>query len=107
MGNFTKSFKCADFRKVFISTGIIFETLGSSYRSGPPEMALGKRFLKIYNKFTGDHPCRSVISVKFQNNFIEITLRHECSPVNFLHIFRTTFPKNTGGGLFLKVRYAL
>ena len=24
-------------------------------------------------------------------NFIEITIRHGCSPVNFLHIFRTSF----------------
>ena len=28
-------------------------------------------------------------------------LRHECSPVNLLHIFRTPFPKNTSGRLFL------
>ena len=28
-------------------------------------------------------------------NFIEITLRRGCFPVNFLHIFRTRFPKNT------------
>ena len=34
-------------------------------------------------------------------NFIEITLLHGCSPVNLLHIFRTTFPKNTSGGLLL------
>ena len=34
-------------------------------------------------------------------NFIEITLRRGCSPVNLLHIFRTTFPKNTSGGLLL------
>ena len=34
-------------------------------------------------------------------NFIEITLRHGCSRVNFLHIFRTPFPKNTSEGLFL------
>ena len=33
----------------------------------------------------------------------EITLRHGCSPVNLLHIFRTSFPKITSGGLFLKV----
>ena len=33
---------------------------------------------------------------------IEITLRHWCSPVNLLHLFRTPFPKNTSGGLFLK-----
>ena len=35
--------------------------------------------LKICSKFTGEHPCRSVI---------EITLRHGCSPVNLLHNFR-------------------
>ena len=32
-------------------------------------------------------------------NFIEIALRHGCSPVNLLHIFRTPFPKNTSGWL--------
>ena len=26
---------------------------------------------------------------------IEITLRHGCSPVNLLHIYRTPLPKNT------------
>ena len=26
-----------------------------------------------------------------QSNFIETTLRHGCSPVNLLHIFRTPF----------------
>ena len=30
----------------------------------------------------------------FNSNFIEITLWHGCYPVNLLHIFRTTFPKN-------------
>ena len=34
-------------------------------------------------------------------NFIEITLRHSCFPVNLLHVFKTTFPKNTYEGLFL------
>ena len=33
----------------------------------------------------------------------EITLRHGCSPVNLLHIFRTPFLKNTSGRLLLKV----
>ena len=36
---------------------------------------------------------------------VEITFRHECSPVcshvNLLHIFRTTFPENSPGGLLL------
>ena len=35
-------------------------------------------------------------------NFIEITLRHGCSPVNLLHIFRTPFSKNTSGWLLLQ-----
>ena len=34
-------------------------------------------------------------------NFIETALRHERSPVNLLHIFRTPFPKNTSGRLLL------
>ena len=39
-----------------------------------------------------------------QSNFIEITLRHGCSPVNLLHIFRTPFPNNTSGRLLLVLR---
>ena len=34
-------------------------------------------------------------------NFIEITLRHGCSPVNLLYIFRTPFTKNTSERLLL------
>ena len=34
-----------------------------------------------------------------KSNTIEITLRHRCSPVNLLHIFRTPFFKNTFGRL--------
>ena len=30
-----------------------------------------------------------------------IALRHGCSSVNLLHFFRTLFPKNTSGWLFL------
>ena len=46
-------------------------------------------------QITGEHPYKGAISIKLQRNFIEITLRHGCSPVNLLHIFRTSFPKNT------------
>ena len=53
---------------------------------------------QIYRK----HPCWSAISIKLQSNFIEITLRHGCSTVNLLHIFRTPFLKNTFGWLLLK-----
>ena len=71
------------------------------YRSSRPEVFLEKGILKICSKFTGGHPCRSVISIKLQNSFIEIPLRHGCSPVNLLHIFRTPFLRNTSGWLLL------
>ena len=66
-------------------------------------MFLEKDFLKICSKFTGEHPCRSVISIKLQSNFIEIALRHGCSPVSLLYIFRTPFPRNTSGWLLLNI----
>ena len=64
----------------------------SLYRNCPLGTLLGKGVLKICSKFTGEYPCQSVISIKLQSNFIEITLRHGCSPVNFLHVFRPPFP---------------
>ena len=50
---------------------------------------LVKSVLKICFKFTGEHPCRRVVSITLLCKFIEITLRHGCSPVNLLYIFRT------------------
>ena len=50
-------------------------------------------------QLTGEHPCRSLISIKFQSS--KITLRHGCSPVNLQHIFRMSFCKNTYRGLLL------
>ena len=67
----------------------------------PSRGVLKKGVLKIYSKFTREHPCRSAISVKFQSNFSEIALRHGRSPINLLYIFRTPFPKNTSDGLLL------
>ena len=51
--------------------------------------SLAKGVLKTCSKFTGEHPWWGVISIKLLSIFIEITLQHECSPVNLLHIFRT------------------
>ena len=72
-----------------------------SSRSSRPEVFLVKSVLNICNKLTEEHLCRSVISIKLLCNIIEITLRHGCSPVNLLHIFRTPFPRNTSGWLLL------
>ena len=64
-------------------------------RSSHPEVFLEKGVLKICSKFTGEHP--------WTFNFIEIALRHGCSTVYLLHIFRTSFPKNTSEGLLLSI----
>ena len=61
-------------------------------------MLLEKGVLKIGSKFTGEHPCRSAIS-ELQSNFIEITLRHGCSPANLVYNFGTPFLKSTSGWL--------
>ena len=52
-----------------------------------PEVFLGKDVLKICSRFTGEHSCQSVIPIKLQSNFIEITLPYGCSPVNLRDIF--------------------
>ena len=40
------------------------ENLITNYRSSLPEVFLGKRVLKIWSKFTGEHPCRSANLLK-------------------------------------------
>ena len=72
-----------------------------SSRSSHPEVFLGKGVLKICSKFTGEHQWRSVISIKLESNFIEIALRHGCSPANLMHIFRIRFLKNSSEELLL------
>ena len=63
-----------------------------------------KDILKICSKFTGKHPCQSTISIKLLSNFIEITLRYGCFPINLLHISGTPFPKNTSERLLLSIK---
>ena len=58
-------------------------------RSSPPEVFLGKGVLKICSKFTGEHPCRTVISIKLQRT--PLWNKERQRP-----------PKNTSGGLPLK-----
>ena len=38
-------------------------------------------------------------------NFIVITLRHECSPVNLLHNFHKPLRKKISGGLLLSLAF--
>ena len=86
---------------IFLFTWSQLASVDCIARSSPPLVFLRKAVLKICSKVTGEQPYRSVISIKLQNNFIEITLQRVCSPVNLLHIFRTLFHKNTYGGLLL------
>ena len=63
------------------------------FKCNPLKVFSGKDVLKTCGKFTGEHPCRKVISIKLQKNFLEIKLRHGCSPVNLLfseHLFIRT-----------------
>ena len=72
-----------------VVTSIVF----LMFKSSRAEVFWGKGVLRICSKLVGEHLSRSVISIKFQSNFIETTLRHGCSP----------FPKNTSGWLLLNV----
>ena len=77
----------------------IYQQIGG--RSSRPVVLLRKSVLKTYSKFKGEHPCWSAISIKLQSKFIEIALQHGYSPANWLHIFRTPFPRNTSDWLLL------
>ena len=94
---------CANIMKVLMETWhkvLITENKKTLFRSSHLEVFLWKGVLKICSKFT-EHPCQSAISIKLLCNFIEITLRHGCSPVNLMHIFRTPFHRNTSWWLLL------
>ena len=105
--NFTK-FNNADWRDFsypeFLA-GISFCLRILTYRSNHPKVLLRKGVLKIYSKFILEHPYRSAISIKLFCSFIEIALRHGCSPANLLHTFRTPFHKNTYGWLLLSYNF--
>ena len=64
-----------------------------------PAVFLGIGVPKICSKFTREHPCRGMISIKMPCNVIELAHQYGCSPANLLHIFRTTLHKDTYGEL--------
>ena len=57
-------------------------------RSSPSEVYLGKGVLKLCSKFTGEHSCH-------KGEHFGLS-----SPVNLLHIFRTTFPKISSASVY-------
>ena len=66
-----------------------------NFKSSSPDVFLEKGILEVQSKFTGERLCRSAISINLFCHFIEIILRHGCSPLNLLHILRAPFSKNT------------
>ena len=58
-----------------------------------------RRNVSIMKTNLGLVPTSAIILIALQSNFIENTLQHGCALVNFEQISRTTFPKNTSGGL--------
>ena len=61
-------------------------------------------FIKVARKRCSENMqqiYRRTFMPKCDFNFIEIALRHGCSPVNLLHIFKTPFPRNTSCWLLL------
>ena len=80
---------------------VILQSKPSKDIGSPPEVFLGKDVLEICSKFTGEHPCRSVMSMIWKWTLLRHIYRHGCSPVNLLHIFRALFLEDTFGGLLL------
>ena len=76
-----------------------FAVFLKSYRNSPPYVFWEKEVLKKCSKFTGEPPCRSVISIKLFCKFTEITVRHGCFPLNLLHIFRVPFLDHPWGNV--------
>ena len=94
--NQSTDFQCVLNTWVLHAENIVFNTpnINKNFKSSPPEVFL--RELKICRKYTGVHPC--------DFNKVAKQLRHGCSPVNLLHIFRTPFPMNTSGGMLLELK---
>ena len=79
------------------------ENMQQIYRRTPmPKDDFNKVALQLYWNHTSAWVATLLKShFDMDCNFIEIALRHGCSPVNLLHIFRTPFLKNTSERLLL------
>ena len=86
------------FLRIHQRRSTILETSNKSQKQPPrgvPRKRCSENMQQIYRR-TPMPKC------DLQSNFIEIALRHGCSPVNLLHIFRSPFPENTSERLLLK-----
>ena len=74
-------------------------------RSSHPSKRCSENMQQIYRKTAIPSDLNKVAKqlylIKLQSNFIEITLRHGYSPLNLLHIFRTSFTRNASEWMLL------
>ena len=87
----------AIYRSLFIT--VYVDDICTTYRSSQQEVFLEKGALKICNKFKGEHPCRSVISIKLLWNHASAWV-FSCK---FAAYYQNTFFKNTSGRLLLNI----
>ena len=78
--------------------------INSKSQKQPSRGVLSKRCSENMQQIYRRTPMPKCDFNKVACNFIEITLRHGCFPVNLLHIFGTPFLKNTSGRLLLQLR---
>ena len=81
--------------------GFQLGTYWRCYQKQPSRGVFIKRCFENMQQMYRGAPIPKFDFNKVQNNFFEIILRHWCSPVNLLLIFRIPFPKNTSEGLLL------
>ena len=73
--------------------GMLHSNETSIVRSSHSKMFLRKGVLKIYSKLTGEHPCRSAISIKLQSRnasgrlLLKFWHQRKIFPLKFLWIF--------------------
>ena len=79
------------------------------FRGSHPEVFLGKGVLKICSKFTGEHSCRSAISIKFLSNFIISGSCFNCSGVsryrNFKMLSNNCFLEFFGSQIHVRILF--
>ena len=96
--------------KFWLYFQIVKALWSSKMEKQPSRGVLSKRCSELYWNHTSAWVFSCEFAAYFQNtfyysNFIEITLRYGCSPVNLVHIFRTLFTKNTSERLLLKMEH--
>ena len=65
-----------------------------------------KGVLRNFAKFTGKHPCQSLLFRLRPTTLLKKRLWHRCFPVNFAKFLRTPFLQNTSGRLLLNLTKA-